>query len=299
MSAINIDLKKDYKFIIESLLIGEFNITSNYIPAEYDKTIILFSKIFRQQAYLMNAWDIIEHPDLNIPPLLQKGYESLKQALKTGNRDILKYLTTLINNADHSDQMLDCDCIYHFHLSSEPHQANPRFNKRTDERAFVYFDKNENKAYIIDIYKHGAEKKQVRDRIIKLWQKYPKACINNVKKGKLLTQFNDEEITSLRQNQINGFIQLDEEHFFIPSGGVTLAGTSMEDTFYLIQTNKNLTNLEKKIKIDIIPNFKCNGTIKVKIYNKKFDVYLKISINGIIKLDTIIFHLLKSNQTVL
>lgn len=241
------NLRKDYATVINNILQNVYNIPYKYLPCDYERSVIMFSKILRRRIYINRKWKVIQHPELTITPDLQKGFEALIHALEQG-KDIEKFMTTTIYDPNFSDMMLDCEEIYHFHLSSLPHKTNPMFNERTNERAFVYMDLNNSMAYIIDIYKHGAEQNLIQDRIKKLWEHYPEACKANVQEGKLTVQITDKNGSELRGIGINPIFQLDENHIFVPNGGVSTDGTAVKDSLYLVQTNRLLYKLESIIK---------------------------------------------------
>ena len=266
-----------YKKIIDSLLENEYRVPSENIPKDFDSSIIMFSKILRRRNCIINKkWAVVE--GLKIDEKLKGGFEALKNALKTGV-NIERFMTTNIDRPNSTDKMLDCDQIYHFHLSSEPHEKNNNFNKRTNERVFVYFDFDNTKAYFIDIYPHGAENNRVEEIIIKLYEKYPEICKNNIYEAKLSTQYKDSEISCLRKNNINPIFQVDENHIFCPGGGVTLNGVSIKDVFSKIYIVKYLKKLKKSIYELLKPIVKESDNIDIELYNKKSNVYIKIKVN--------------------
>lgn len=266
------DLQQDYKKIVDDVLKTEFAVPSSKISNDYDNTIILFSKLHRQQVFINRPWKVVKHPDVAIPTNLQSGYGALLKALETGI-DITKFMTTHIDDAEFDDVMLDCDGVYHFHLGEKPHPTKPTFNERTDERVFAYLDIYGNSAYVIDLYKHGAERNLIKDRIKKLWKQYPNAIKRNVQEGVLDVDYSDEDIYKMRKAQINAGIQLDKNHFFISEKGLTLAGTAIEDTMYLTKTVSCFRKIEKDIssvkEVDNATLFNDFGKLCVRITGSK------------------------------
>lgn len=283
----NYDIKKDFKDILKNILSSAYGLSKADLTDNYDSLVITFSKYMRQCLFLNRKWDVKISPQIVVPAARQNGFNKLIEALKNGN-DILRYTTTLTDNINHNDTMLDCDGFYHFHLSDNPHPKKLNFNERTYERAFVYCDKSSSTAYIVDIYKHGAEQNNIKDRLLKLWTQFPEACKYIVQEGKLINSYDDSAISELRKNQVNCGIQLDNTHFFMPGiYGLTTARTSVIDTMYLIQTNKELDILDKLVQT-ILSKMKGENITDINIYNKGYSIYLKMLSDDMVKLDVLI-----------
>ncbi len=285
----NFDIKSDFKDIVKNILSAIYATSKDELSDDYNTLVIRFSKFIRQRALLERKWTVKISSNINIPNNLKDGFESLVNALKEGV-GILRYTTTQIDYIEHDDMMLDCDGFYHFHLSNLVHPKNPNFNRRTDERAFVYCDAKNSTAYIVDIYKHGAENNDIKDRIKKLWKEFPEACKYSVHEGKLLVNFDDKDVMELRKNQINAGIQLDENHYYMPPFGITTAATSTLDTFFLMQINKALDNIEQLVRKEILPNMKDENITDIKIYNTNFAICLKFLSDSKTKLDMVLFN---------
>ena len=285
----NFDIKNDFKDIVKNILSTTYGIPQDKLSNNYNALVIKFSKFIRQRAILERKWTVKISSKINIPDNLGDGFNSLVNALEEG-KDILRYTTTQIDNIEHDDMMLNCDGFYHFHLSNLPHPKNPNFNKRTDERAFVYCNTKNSTAYIVDIYKHGAENNDIKDRINKLWKEFPEACKYSIHEGILLAKFDDKDVIELRKNQINTGIQLDANHFYMPIFGLTTAGTSTLDTFFLMRINKTLDNIERIVQKEILPKMKDEKITDIKIYNINFTIYLRFLSNSKAKLDTVLIN---------
>ena len=290
MMSIKENLKNSIKSAIDNLLLEEFDIDRSNIPVEFDKTILLFYKSFRQKMLPIRRWTVIKHPDVTIPADLNAGFNSLVKALETGSDDISRYMTTRIAKAGHVDLMLDCDEIYHFHLSDKDHPKNEKFNARTDKRAFVYFDYTKDKAYVIDIYRHGAEKNFIKDRLIKLWKQYPEACARNVQEGQLESDYSDGEHAKLRAHGINSLIQLDETHFFITSGVSADGITAIDDVFYHNRAMHLIDAYAKNIEANVASIFSTSNKIDVTFScRNRYDVWIKITRNGTTEVEQKLF----------
>ncbi len=283
----NFNIKNDFKDIVKNILSTIYGISQDTLSDDYNTLVIQLSKFIRQRVILERKWNVEISSKINIPNNLKAGFESLVNALEEG-KGILRYTTTRIDYIEHDDMMLDCDGFYHFHLSNLPYANNPNFNERTDERAFVYCNTKTSTAYIVDIYKHGAEKNNIKDRIYKLWREFPEACKYSIHEGKLLATFDDKDVKELRKNQINTGIQLDANHFYMPCFGLTTAGTSSLDTFYLINTNRELETLNNLIINVFLPKMRNENITDIKIYNRGFSIFLKMLSHSKTKLDILL-----------
>jgi hypothetical protein len=174
-----------------------------------------------------------------------------------GGEDINPYLSKNSIDIKRRDPLLNDWGIHHIHLNTKHSSADRQFSDRADYLLLAYF--RAGSAYLINVYRHKETNiwsKQELLRIIK--QNWPvlledfhlKTCIG------LETTISDEEYGELREVGMNSGIQIGDEVFIGPGGGITAAGTSvkiqrsvddfLEDIEYYLKTPDDIRQMAEQ-----------------------------------------------------
>ncbi len=133
----------------------------NIIKCKY----ILLLKMKRKIDFILNPRNVHVCGEIseNLNLTERASIEKIINYIENGDNKIINYMSKTINKPEFHDNMLNNDCIYHFHLGKNGNRSN--------NRLFIYFTPND--AYLIDCYKHFAEMEQILERYQKLYKYYP------------------------------------------------------------------------------------------------------------------------------
>lgn len=162
---INIKLDKKLQTYFSQDLIDEYVNTETEIFKIIKLKYILLLKMKQKIDFVIEPRKIYKcgeiSKDLDLTE--KSSVEKIISYIENGDNKIINYMSKTINKPKFHDNMLNNDCIYHFHLGEN--------GNRSDNRLFIYFTPND--AYLIDCYKHSAEMEQILERYQKLYKYYP------------------------------------------------------------------------------------------------------------------------------
>lgn len=232
------------------LIARNFNVPNH---KNFDINLTNYITYINKTFFFNKKWTVIEHPNLQIPNNLEKGFNLLKSHLETGS-DINIHLSTKYTE-EYNDMLLNDWGIHHFHLGETV--SDNGFIKRTKELAFIKFYAD--KAYIIAIQSHGnwANKKFIEE-IDKFW---PEIIEHSYCEDAIDITHNptSEEQQKFRECGLNSAIKLENGKIYLPIIGYNINGSGIYVTFSMQSIYRNFEQLYSLIlqnnwqdKIDLL-----------------------------------------------
>lgn len=178
--------------------------------------------------------------EFSCPPSVANGLELLKGKIENGE-NLTPHLSTLLQNINYNDSMLNDWGIYHLHLGERMLASG--FMERSDPLLYARFDHNN--FYFVNVYDHNNWTKKEIIRI--LHDNWPESIKNYKLNGiiRLRHNLNEQEIKHARNAKLNTMVELDEGVVYAPlGGGLTTAGTSIEVMQQVNMTHRVLNAYE-------------------------------------------------------
>lgn len=185
-------------------------------------------------------------------PAYKAPLEQIIEKLKTGT-DVTPHLSRSVRIGYQPDtarkQRQDLDLllndwgVYHLHLSTKIERYG--FVERTGPLLFAMFRPAD--AYLIEIVPHGG---WTRDRVMQIVAKdWPGAGLVHEMKGVTppSMSLSEQDRKVLRNKHVNAFFECDGK-VYSPTSGLTTAGTSVTNTFAVIQIFKDAAWFCKKVE---------------------------------------------------
>ena len=157
---------------------------------------------------------VLKAKDFTCPPEHCQGLADIEEIIRCGG-DLTPYLSKSIKSLGRPDRMLDHWGIYHLHLGA---YTSGEFAARTSSLLYCRFD--EQYAYLICVSEHGNWSDQ--NMIKALHENWPKSIESCRLRGISRLEFpvTDEDVTTVRQGNVNPLIEVDEGVvYFAPGGG--------------------------------------------------------------------------------
>ena len=176
----------------------------------------------------------------------KSAYDDIKNKLTRGD-DIGPFLSKQAQNPKFQDYLLLDWNIHHLHLNSS--NSGGYFNDRSDYLLMVIF--NNGFAYLVDIEHHRDGDVFVKREYLKIVKdNWPEIMKRYELVGALDVSFNpsNEEIKTLRKNQINVCLKIDDKVYSPIGGGINTAGTGIDHINRAIRWKKYIDSVEEKYK---------------------------------------------------
>lgn len=217
---------------------------------DLDTVLIRYLNLLRRLPPVV-PWTVKQSTDVANKSLPKEIRDGLKQFIKKAEsgEDLKPYLSTRINDPDYADLMFYDWGIFHFHLGTTPHPKHKGFIKRTGELLFAITEQSTATMYLIDIHPHeGGFTNQDLLRIIEEnWHEILDQYTLQSAIG-VSDHASDEDIGKRRKAHKNTIVQTPGGRVLVPmGGGITLAGTSWDDTMELKGVKRDIRRLENQI----------------------------------------------------
>lgn len=250
---IQIDFKKDF----ENILKNELELCDYNTSKINDMCFSYFNLINR--LILPKPRKVLQSREFNCPNELKNSLNILKKKIEKGD-NINQYLSKKILDLEYNDPLLNDWGIHHMHLG-DLHEKE-KFVNRTGPLLFVFF--NEEYAYFINTYKHGA---WTNDKLIRiLYENWEESIKNSRIDGVdgLENNITDDIRKELRKNNIVTFTEVGKGIVYLPIGGGYMAdGSSTYVRRVCLTVSKKINYYENfiyDIKEDIVNEMKEKGS---------------------------------------
>jgi len=244
MSDIKIDLLNDWTNILKEQLI---NYGYNIDPNEDNENICIMFFNLQKRLIPNKKRKVLYSGVFSCPPDYKSGLDIIIKKIENGG-SLLPHLSKLIKDITYNDPMLNGWGVYHLHLGTT--LDSDGFIKRTGPLLYARFD-NDN-AYLINVYEHGAWTKQEIIKIIH--RNWPKSIESFLLKGVIESEhkFNDNDLKDLRNSHINTFIEVENGVIYAPLGwGSSLSGVSTQAVLQCNHYARYFKKLETYIKENV------------------------------------------------
>lgn len=233
-------LKTDFASILREELIRHGYELGNII--ESDKVVIAYHTLFARR--VKSRPRKIHTPsefEVNGDESIRDGYANLKNKFLNGD-DVNPHLSTLTTKLDKADKMFFDWGINHFHLGIELMENG--FVKRTGPIAYAVV--RENDVYIVTIDDHGNWSN--KDLLTVIDCEWPDLIQHARVDGTFECDFDSDEISNLRNANVNVGITLENGHSYMSTGGGYMTDGSWATAVHcLIDLNKLFQNIHKKL----------------------------------------------------
>jgi hypothetical protein len=251
MSEIFIDLHTDWANILRSQLAERgFSVPAN---SNNDDVCIMYFNLLKRSVK-EKPRKVLESTEFFCPPEIMERYNKLKENLEAG-KSIKAHLSRQLSDLKYNDPMLNDWAIYHLHLSStiDPDGFVNRASSDPLNDYLLYARFDDENAYLINIYKHGAWAKQEMIRI--LHRNWTESIKFYKLDGVVEMQFTstDDDIKELRKSKINTFVEVEKGIVYMPLGwGSSGDGTSSEIVMAYNRYLHSIKRIEKGVKDQIV-----------------------------------------------
>lgn len=218
----------------------------------FDTVFIRYLDLLRRLPPVV-PWTVKQSTDVankSLPKEIRDGLEQFIKKAESGE-DLKPYLSIKINDPDYADLMFYDWGIFHFHLGTTPHPKHKGFINRTDELLFAITEQSTATMYLIDIYPHKHKGGFTNQDLLRIIEENWHEILDQYtlqSAGGVSYHASDEDIGKLRKAQINTMVQTPGGRVLVPMGeGITLAGTSLEDTMELKEVKREIRRLENQI----------------------------------------------------
>lgn len=203
------DFVRDWHDFLKDILVNHWGLDISGIN-EDDLPIAYFNA---EQRRIDQRKRRVEISDVfHCPSDFQKGWEKIQREISKGD-DITPHLSKYIDYVEKTDAMLNDWGVFHFHLGTE---LVGDFIKRDDPLLFALV--TEECLYAINIYSHGQwTNSDIVEVIHRNWPDIIKQyVINGVQ---LANNVTDAERKTLRNKNVNVFVQVSDGTIYAPIGG--------------------------------------------------------------------------------
>ncbi len=196
---------------------------------------------------------------LACPPEHASILASLERMIENGD-NITPYLSTKIKTLNYNDLLLNDWGVHHLHLGANI--KSDGFAERTGALLYCYFE--EKNAYLINIFDHNDFTAQILIQTVhNNWPEILSGVQINGVKGDKLT---DEQIRTLRNNNLNYALEMEDGKVYVPpGGGITCSGSNIHDIIISDKWIDWATHQQEKV-IESMPNV----IARAKQYERKF-----------------------------
>jgi hypothetical protein len=277
MRTVNIDLHSDWANILKSQL----NERGYQIPiGSTNDDICLMYFNLRNRTIEPKRRKVLIAREFICPPTVQDRFDSLKSKIENGD-SLNSHTSKHMADPAYNDLLFNDWKIYHLHMNTridpDGFTNRDRNDPLNDYLLYARFD--DNSAYLINIYKHGAWTKQEMVKIIhNNWPDTIRASLlENV--VELNYKASDDDLKSLRKNHLNTCVEVNPGIIYRPIGlGSSSDGTNSEIVMVYNRYMHKITKIEKAIKKQIGQIEKAI-TSDGKVVPRVFDFHLLINNN--------------------
>lgn len=242
------DLKKDLKKILIKGL-TQFGVNPNKssnIKELLRQHFNLQAKMIRQRPRKIHKSKTFEKKEQSLDKKFKAALDGICEKLETG-RNVNAHLSKNSTKLLYNDLLLNEWGIHHLHISNTKKKST---NKSYDRSKWLFFAIIKlNDVYLIDIYLHQTPNVWAKSDLLKQikinWPEILEPFKLNGVLGSSHT-CDDKDRIRLREVCCNTFIEIDDEVFAPPGGGISTAGTNInhtEDTINLLLKLKKYEQL--------------------------------------------------------
>ncbi len=236
-----VNLKRDFmEFISKQMMKWGFPAVKD--EQEYWSAIYEFYNLQLRMIDLRKR-EVLVASDFLCPSKYEDVVENIIENLEKGT-SVFPYLSKNILESNYNDPLLNDWGVYHLHLGKKKDKHNPRFIERTKELLFLRIDSD--KAYLINIYKHGDwSKTEILKSICANW---PESIDEYIVDSCFEVSPKTTEATVKQARKKNAFVLHQSEigKVYLPfGGGVASSGHNINGVKYADLLLTNLERLEK------------------------------------------------------
>lgn len=196
---------------------------------------------------------------LTIPPEVQAGYDLLRKKVENGE-DLTPHLSSLLDDVNFNDPLLNAWKIHHFHLGTKPHPTKSHLVERTGPILLAMVHGDEFHAIAILAHGRGGNHDVFYDQdlIEILHESFPDMMARFKINGKAASpKPTNEEVKVLRDAGITAFAQTNDGTLYMPNFGFTSVGGTTKDTGATVvidtmRVTSAVQRLEKLIREKIV-----------------------------------------------
>lgn len=206
-------------------------------------------KLIRPQTRQVFISDTIQNKILD--PSEKLVLDEIKSEFENG-RDVCPHLSKGSLDIEVNDGLLNDWGIYHLHLSNTKRNPSQYFFDRTGPVLFVRVEFD--KAYFIDIRPHGHSGEAhvfAKQELLETWERnWPDSIEHYALRGlNLSTTYTDREVKTLRNGGVCAIMQVNGKAYAPMGGGITSAGTNVQNRMRADQITASIHELEEQLRI--------------------------------------------------
>lgn len=172
---------------------------------------------------------VLVSEELIVPGDCRSGYDHFKSAVERGDH-LLPFMSKSIVDVSFRDKMIFDWGLYHFHLSTERDEKDPRFMGRSDYLLIAYVNPlRDDMMYFLQVRPHVSSIWTEQELVRILADNWPEVMepyrINGV--VSLTQNVSDDDYKQLRKSNINTMVDLHDGRVYLGANlGLNTAGTS-------------------------------------------------------------------------